>query len=181
VKKPAMLLALAVLLLAACDLTAPPCNDSGVPVLPGGSYASELDKLFALTNEARAHERRCGNVCYHSTGSLTRNSSLDSSADKHAKDMAHTHTLSHDTPAGAIYYPANTKPEDRMRAEGYVGHWYGENIARGQANAAEVITDWLESPGHCANIMNPNFKDIGLGHATDDDGTDYWVQDFGAP
>jgi len=181
VKKSIWIIILAALFFTACDPTPQACNNSGAPSLPGGVSGDELDKLLVLTNEARTHERLCGGVCYRATTPLQRNAILDSSARKHAEDMAVTHTLSHDTPAGAINYPANYSFDDRMRDEGYIGHWYGENIARGQADAESVIADWLESPGHCANIMNPNFKEIGLGLKEDDGGVKYWVQDFGAP
>ena len=176
-KKAAWFLALQVLLLAACAPKLPSCES----VLSSDSYASELDKVFELTNEARANDRYCGDTYYHATTPLSRNEQLNCSASKHAQDMAITKTLSHYTPVGAVNYSPGSGPEDRMMVEGYVGHRYGENIAMGQTSAEAVVLDWLNSPEHCASIMNPDYKDIGLGHATDDEGTDYWVQDFGAP
>ncbi len=52
----------------------------------------------------------------------------------------------------------------------------GENIARGFSSPAGVVKAWLKSPGHKRNIMDCNFRYIGIGY--DSDG-DYWVQDFG--
>ncbi len=53
----------------------------------------------------------------------------------------------------------------------------GENIASGQESADEVVDGWMASPGHCANIMDPNFTEIGVGYY---DG-DIWTQVFGRP
>ncbi|MDD2973327.1 MAG: CAP domain-containing protein [Lachnospiraceae bacterium] len=54
----------------------------------------------------------------------------------------------------------------------------GENIAYGQRSPEEVVTGWMNSAGHRANIMNQNFKNIGVGHAQNSNGTQYWVQLF---
>ena len=53
----------------------------------------------------------------------------------------------------------------------------GENIAAGFTDAATVMNGWLNSPGHYMNIMGP-FTHIGVGHYTDADGREYWVQLF---
>ncbi|WP_457637988.1 CAP domain-containing protein [Oceanithermus sp.] len=170
------------LLLAGCGPSSTPvCDNPGAPSLPPGSYADELEKVLALTNEARARERPCGNVCYRATTPLTRNSALDAAASKHAEDMAATGVLSHDTPEGAVNYPAGWDPGKRIEYEGYAWRRYAENIAEGQRDAQEVVADWLASPGHCANIMNPDLKDIGLGEKADESGVIWWVQDFAAP
>jgi uncharacterized protein YkwD len=55
----------------------------------------------------------------------------------------------------------------------------GENIAYGYTSAASVMTAWMHSPGHRANILNKRFTKIGLGLARSSDGTRYWAQDFG--
>lgn len=55
----------------------------------------------------------------------------------------------------------------------------GENIAYGYPTAGAVVKAWMNSPGHRANILNRRFTKIGLGLARSDDGTKYWVQDFG--
>ena len=53
-----------------------------------------------------------------------------------------------------------------------------ENIAVGYADAEEVMNGWLCSPGHYANIMRENLKNLGVGSFTDSEGTRYWVQCF---
>jgi uncharacterized protein YkwD len=55
----------------------------------------------------------------------------------------------------------------------------GENIAYGYPTARAVMRAWMKSKGHRKNILKPKFRKIGLGLARADDGTPYWVQDFG--
>ena len=54
----------------------------------------------------------------------------------------------------------------------------GENIAYGQTSPEMVMDSWMNSPGHRANILNGNYKYIGVGHYVDGTGTNYWVQLF---
>ena len=54
----------------------------------------------------------------------------------------------------------------------------GENIAMGQSSAEAVMTDWMNSQGHRENILNPNFKKIGVGVHKGSDGRLYWAQMF---
>ena len=54
----------------------------------------------------------------------------------------------------------------------------GENIAYGQKTAKEVMTGWMDSAGHRANILNKSYTEIGVGLAKKADGTCYWTQQF---
>ena len=54
----------------------------------------------------------------------------------------------------------------------------GENIAYGQPTATSVMTGWMNSPGHRANILNSSYTEIGVGLAKNSDGTCYWTQQF---
>ena len=75
-----------------------------------------------------------------------------------------------------------SQPKDRVLRAGYDPRLSGENIAFGPETAEEVVAGWLDSPGHCANIMEPRFEHIGVGVATGKKrGRIYWVQTFGAP
>ena len=58
--------------------------------------------------------------------------------------------------------------------KGYRTYAIGENIAQGQTSIAEVMNGWLHSEGHCRNLMNPAFKEVGVAEIDN-----YWVQDFG--
>jgi hypothetical protein len=71
-----------------------------------------------------------------------------------------------------------TTATGRDQAAGYQGGYIGENIARGFFDAASVETAWENSPGHRVNLLDANFKDIGVGWANGPFGQS-WVQDFG--
>ena len=131
-------------------------------------------QIVNLVNEARLRGAVCGQDQFISTNLLVANDKLNTVAQFHAVDMA-THN----------YYSHNSKdgksPSDRMRDGGYVSSITGENIASGQQDAQEVVAGWLRSPGHCRNIMNPLFREIGIGVSVNlkSDRGIYWVQKFG--
>ena len=54
----------------------------------------------------------------------------------------------------------------------------GENIAWGQKTPEAVVTAWMNSEGHRANIMNSSFSKIGVGNVKNSSGTIYWTQLF---
>ena len=54
----------------------------------------------------------------------------------------------------------------------------GENIAWGQKSAEQVMNGWMNSDGHRANILNENFKNIGVGYYQNENGRNHWVQLF---
>lgn len=72
----------------------------------------------------------------------------------------------------------------RATAAGYVWSSLGENIAAGQATVTEVVDGWMKSDGHCANLMNPGYRDIGVACVAGSSSNTYrtyWTQDFGKP
>ena len=75
-----------------------------------------------------------------------------------------------------------SQPWDRFKREGYNYSYAGENIAAGNSTVTATMTQWLNSPGHCANIMGANFTEIGIGF---DKGAGtykyYWTQAFAKP
>ena len=137
------------------------------------TVAQIQQQVFDLVNQARAVGRTCGTTYYPAAPALARNAMLDSAASKHSTDMATYNYFSHTGRDGS-------KPWDRMKREGYIWRSAGENIAAGYSSAASVMQGWLASPGHCANIMNARFKDIGIGYATGGSYRYYWTQDFGS-
>jgi uncharacterized protein YkwD len=74
-----------------------------------------------------------------------------------------------------------SNPAQRIQAAGYAGFTWGENVARWYPSAQAVMDAWMKSPGHRANILNPNFRDIGIAVAYRADASSryYWTQDFG--
>jgi len=97
--------------------------------------------------------------------SLSMNATLQDICNVREKEL--TTTFSHDRPDGSDCYSAI--PSD------YVWSNVGENIARGQRNPAEVVESWMNSSGHRANILNPEFSYMGVGYNSDGNN---WVQFF---
>lgn len=69
--------------------------------------------------------------------------------------------------------PVYGSPFDMMDTFNITYRYAGENIAMGQTSAKEVVRDWMNSPGHKANILNAHYKMIGVGYYNG-----YWVQEF---
>lgn len=139
------------------------------------SDARIRSRVVVLVNEARSQARRCGSERFAAAPPLRISSELTDAAEAHASDMARRKFFEHRGSDGS-------EPKDRVKRAGYRSKLTGENIALGPQSAEEVVAGWLESPGHCANIMEPRFQDIGIGLATGRKrGQTYWVQEFGAP
>jgi uncharacterized protein YkwD len=75
-----------------------------------------------------------------------------------------------------------SSPGQRISRAGYRWWTYGENIAAGYPSPEHVVDAWMNSAGHRANILNPDFRDIGVGYIYKPDTTygHYWTQDMGA-
>jgi len=139
------------------------------------SDAAIRARVIELVNQARSKSRRCGSERFASAPPLNVSRKLSDAAADHARDMARKKFFEHQGTDGS-------QPRDRVRRAGYASRLTGENIAFGPESAEEVVAGWLDSPGHCANIMDPRFADIGIGLASGRKrGHIYWVQDFGAP
>ena len=102
---------------------------------------------------------------------LRLHSQLIAAAQAHSDDMARHNFLSHTGSDGS-------SPFDRMRRYGYNFRWAGENVASGYSSPQDVMRGWMNSSGHRANILNPNFRDLGIGYAQGN--SPYWTQKFGA-
>ncbi len=82
-----------------------------------------------------------------------------------------TRSFSHTRPDGSNFNTA-------LQEAGVSYTAYGENIAYGQSSPQQVMNQWMNSAGHRANILNPNFTAMAVGHTKNASGTDYWVQLF---
>ncbi|MDF3934795.1 CAP domain-containing protein [Pseudomonas citronellolis] len=132
--------------------------------------------LLAEVNAARARPRLCGQRRFAAARPLSWSPALGAAAQAHSRDMARSNYFAHQDPDG-------DGPYDRARAAGYRGRQIGENIAAGQASVSQAMAGWLASPGHCANLMNPMFTQVGAAYASaarSDEGV-YWTMLFGAP
>ncbi|GAA3295596.1 hypothetical protein GCM10020295_23200 [Streptomyces cinereospinus] len=138
-----------------------PAQPTAPPVTISPETAAEAEVL-KLVNEERA---RAG------CSPLAANSALAELAGDYSEAMAEQGFFGHTDPSG------NT-PWDRAQEAGISGLG-GENIARGQADAAAVMESWMNSPGHRANILNCDFTTLGVGVHYGSGGP-WWTQDFGS-
>ncbi|MCI0681674.1 MAG: CAP domain-containing protein [Gemmataceae bacterium] len=116
---------------------------------------------------------------------LAVNLTLNYAAWQHSNQMAVRSKAFPSNPAQALQHTlfGVTGPtvSSRLDFAGY-DNWlaYGENIAFGYTTAIAVMQGWMNSPGHRANILNPNFKEIGVAVATNAQGFLFWTQEFGS-
>ncbi|WP_020599856.1 CAP domain-containing protein [Spirosoma panaciterrae] len=131
-------------------------------------------EVLTYVNQARSQTCLCGSTVYPAVTLLTLNSRLNGASDKYAVDMATYNYFSHTGRDGS-------QPWDRMTTEGYVWSSAGENIAAGYPTARSVVDAWLSSTIHCQNIMNPDYRNLGVGYSYNSKSTfkHYWVTDFG--
>ena len=145
------------------------------PPTPGEQPAVAREVL-KLVNRARAAARQCGGKPYPATDPLRLSGELSRAAIDYAATMARASRLEHRGRDGSL-------PADRVRRAGYTAELVGENIAGGVPDAAGVVAGWLASPGHCANIMEPRFTEMGLGYGLNasSEFQIYWSQLFARP
>ena len=101
---------------------------------------------------------------------------LTAAASVQSLDMAARGRLGHDGSDGS-------DSGERMTRAGYTWQAAGENVAAGQHDADAAVAAWLESPGHCATLMNAHFTETGVAFALapGKNPAVYWTQVFAAP
>ena len=102
---------------------------------------------------------------------LTLDAKVSNVARTKSKDMATNNYFAHQSPT---YGSAG----DMLKQFGIQWSAWGENIASGQRTPEAVVTAWMNSSGHRANILSSNFSKIGVGYVTNSNGTPYWTQIF---
>jgi uncharacterized protein YkwD len=109
---------------------------------------------------------------------LTLDPRLVEAAQKHAEDMLRRSYYDHESLEGL-------RPRDRVAQAGYQAGLVAENIARGPVSVEEAMSAWMQSRGHRSNLLNPAFREMGVGcavgHSAAIGDTVVWVQDFGRP
>jgi uncharacterized protein YkwD len=150
------------------------------PPLPSETFPEWQDAGQAIlegVNAARASGRSCGDKRFGPAPPVRWNPSLGEAALAHSRDMAANRYFKHKARDGS-------QVAERATRAGYQWRRVGENIAFGQSSPAEAVAGWLESPGHCANIMNPGFTEMGAAYgiaAERRSGLVYWTQVFASP
>lgn len=138
--------------------------------------ASVAREVLQLVNAARATPRRCGSRKFAAAPPLKSAPLLDRAALRHAQDMARHSLFEHRGSDGST-------PAQRVSAAGYRWSTVAENIAAGARDARTVVQGWVDSPGHCANLMGAQYTEMGVAYAVDakSDAGVYWAQVFASP
>lgn len=148
------------------------------------SYAGTLEPLcgvknfqqtmLKIFNEQRMKQEQCGIKTVPPAGKLHLSKELSEAAAYHAIDMARNDFFEHTGSDGKEV----SKRVDRTS----YGEWdaLGENIHFGSITPEGAVTGWMDSPGHCLNMMNPDFIDVGAACVSSDKGM-YWVQVLSSP
>ena len=181
----AVLTVFSLLLLPACGGGG---GGDGIVTDPGGSVippqvgndpdpgvADIRDEFLAAVNQARSVNRNCGNTPYGPAPPVSWSGNLAMAAYLHSEDMVLNNFFSHTGSDGS-------SPGQRFSRQGYPWRMYGENIAVGYPTVSSVLQGWLGSEGHCRNVMNPAFTEIGAGYAIGPFGGNpaarYWTFDL---
>jgi hypothetical protein len=139
---------------------APGDDNSVIPPAPPDAadpgVADIRDQLLAAVNEARSASRLCGSASHGPSPPVAWSDALATAAYLHSSDMARHGFFSHTGSDGS-------SAGQRISRQGYSWSTCGENIAVGYRRFSAVVQGWLGSEGHCRNIMDPDFTEIGAG------------------
>lgn len=136
---------------------------------PGPTVATELQQVLDLVNFERTSR---------GLAPMQLDVQLNEAARLHSADQA---------AQGSIFHVAanGTNPGDRIAQQGYEFSSWGENVAAGYRDPASVMVAWMTSPGHCRNILNPGYTELGVGYVNNPSDPsryrDYWTQVFARP
>lgn len=161
--------ALAVNLLTSC--TKPSINDDPIVEHPTTStlpVTVNKSLMLDLVNEVRKKGCQCGDTYYAPAPAVTWNTQLELAAYNHSSDMYKNDYFAHNSLDG-------TTPGTRIEKAGYKWTAYAENIAKGYSTERSVVESWIKSEGHCKNLMNKMYKEMGVARVGM-----YWAQEFGA-
>jgi uncharacterized protein YkwD len=142
---------------------------------PGVRESQKIsEQALALVNKARAQPRKCGSKSFAAAPPVQLSAALNRAALIQAQDMAQHNFFEHEGSDGSTV-------ADRATRAGYQWRSIGENIAAGPTTAEAVVQGWIDSPGHCANIMDPAYAEMGIAYATEPKSQAwiYWSQVFG--
>ena len=134
--------------------------------------ASTSNEVIQLVNQARSQGRVCGHQRFNAARPISANGSLNRAAQVHSSDMAARRQISHTGSNGSSV-------GQRTKQAGYQWRAIAENVAVGQNSTSAVVQAWLKSPGHCVNIMNPNYTEGGVGVVRGRDNRLYWTMVYG--
>lgn len=156
--------------------SAPGSSGQGVTAPATNLNAFQTD-LLQRVNTVRAQGANCGGQAMAPASDLQWNNLVEQAAAGHSEYMKASGSFSHTGANGSSV-------GDRLTATGYTWQTVGENIAAGYPDAASVVQGWLTSSGHCRNMLNANFTQLGValvdGDASSAHGT-YWTMVLARP
>jgi uncharacterized protein YkwD len=165
-------------------------SDSTAHQIPILSDADKESYLNAI-NQARSVEQNChSRGVFPAVSALIWSDKLYKASYEHTNDLVKTETFSHSgsgTEHDWTGYKLAKESSMVERVENYSYNWsrVGENIAAGTYTSTPqvVIQQWLESDGHCANLMNADFTEVGMAmvYSANSIYKYYWTQNFGTP
>jgi len=145
---------------------------------PAAALSSATQALLDEINQRRAGGATCGVERKEPAPPMRWSEALQRAADAHVRDMAPQR-------GGSIGHAGSNGSNVGQRAEGAGYRWssVGENVAAGRATASATLAQWMASPGHCSNIMNPRFVDVAVAglHLPGTTYNHYWVMVLGRP
>ncbi|MEM0964206.1 MAG: CAP domain-containing protein [Bacteroidota bacterium] len=144
------------------------CDSVGVDLAPEADADAWTEMLTAV-NTLRAQGGVCGGERMAPAPALVWDERLESAARGHAADMAEHGYFGHTGSDGSSL-------GERVDRTGYDWAVVGENLARYQRSIGEVVTDWQQSEGHCRQLHDPAFAEVGAALVDN-----HWVQVFGYP
>jgi|GEM_PF-3557138 len=147
------------------------------PTTNNSQCGSAFDQqMLAAVNKARQQGRTCGSTRYFAAMPLQLSCKLTQAAKGHSDYQAQSNRMSHTGANGSSM-------TSRIKATGYQGRAWSENVAYTYSdNIDQVMNNWLESPGHCKNIMSTTYTEMGAGKQQhQSNGRRFWTQNFGKP
>lgn len=129
-------------------------------------FAPFATATLSLINEVRSSGCKCGAQNMPAVPALALHTKLNTAAQLHSNDQATNNRMQHEGSDGS-------KVGARVTRAGFSWRTVGENVAWNYPNVDAVVAGWLSSPGHCRNVMNANFRYMGMGETEL-----YWTQVF---
>jgi uncharacterized protein YkwD len=155
-------------------LSMAPALQAGAPCTRAVNEAWR-EEVLAAVNRLRASGVVCGaRGAFAPAPALRWAPHLAGVALDHARYMAAVGELTHRNAQGEGLAP-------RLRQSGYAFTLVAENLANGLGEATEAIADWAASDGHCANLMHPRLRELGVACVADAQQWPWWVMTMGAP
>ena len=156
--------------LSGCDVSDSPCQGWDA------DWAALEEEILVLVNDVRASGYACPEGDFAAAGPVVDEPALRCAARLHSMDMAQNDFFDHVGSDGSDLV-------QRVEEQGYL-EWsaVGENIAAGYPSPSDTLQQWLDSSqGHCGNLMEPGFQDLGVGLYVEPDSEYgwYWTQNFG--